>query len=62
MDKCGVCNLEIPLDHASLNRREWGGTATRYHFLCGDKAKEVKPCQDCREHRLFCDDCKDEES
>jgi hypothetical protein len=58
-NKCGVCNYEVPVDHAQLIMREKDGTFTHYHMTCEGKAKDIKPCEDCGYHRLLCDDCKE---
>jgi len=56
-NKCGVCNYEIPINHAQLVRQEKNGSFTSYHLTCENEAKEVKPCEDCGYHRLICSDC-----
>lgn len=59
--RCGVCNHDIPIDHACYNRLEVDMTATSYHFACSGKLKDIKPCVDCGHHRLLCDECKESE-
>lgn len=59
--KCGVCNYNVPLDHAQAGRIEEDGTHTPYHMGCEGRAAKMKPCEDCGYHRLFCDECKEME-
>jgi len=56
-NKCGICNYEILVGHDQSVIKEKDGTLTHYHRICKDKAKEIKPCEDCGYHRLLCDDC-----
>ncbi|PFE87772.1 hypothetical protein [Bacillus thuringiensis] len=58
-NRCGVCNYDIPMEHASLHRRETDNSLTSYHFACGFKADKLKPCVDCGHHRALCDECKE---
>ena len=52
---CGVCNEEVPSEHACMIRKEKEGF-TVYHMKCeGQIPKE--PCEDCNRHRLFCSEC-----
>lgn len=61
MNKCGVCNKEVPIDHTQLGKIETDGTLTSYHMRCEYAASKVKPCGDCGYHRLFCDACAEPE-
>ncbi len=55
LDLCGVCNEEVPMEHASMARMEEEGI-TVYHAKCeGQIPKE--PCEDCGKHRMFCSEC-----
>lgn len=54
-NNCGVCNEEIPLDHACSNRVESDGSVTSYHLSCN--AENIQPCSDCGYHRKFCSEC-----
>jgi hypothetical protein len=56
---CGVCNHEVPMEHAQLVKKEEDGTFTCYHMGCEGKAKKLQPCQDCGHHRTFCNECKE---
>lgn len=56
-NNCGVCNHDVPLDHAQLGRREDDGSITPYHMGCESGAKHLKPCEDCGLHRKLCNDC-----
>lgn len=58
-NRCGVCNYDIPMKHASLHRVENDNSITSYHFSCGSRANELKPCTDCGRHRALCDECKE---
>ncbi|MGG3801774.1 hypothetical protein [Metabacillus fastidiosus] len=60
MKKCGVCNYDVHIADKQLTRHENDGTFTAYHMSCENRAKHVKPCEDCHLHRLFCDECKEE--
>lgn len=55
--KCGVCNHHVPIDHEQIQRKEDDGTVTPYHMGCEVSATRLKPCEDCGQHRSFCDDC-----
>lgn len=57
--KCGVCNEDIPVEHACYHRLEKDMTTTSYHFSCSGKLKDIKPCSECGKHRLLCDKCKE---
>jgi hypothetical protein len=61
MNRCGVCNHDVPLDHAQVGRWEKDGTITSYHMYCETKASKIKPCVDCGYHRLLCDECREVE-
>jgi hypothetical protein len=56
---CGICNEEIPWQHACYSIQENDGTFTRYHMSCGNKVKKVEPCEDCGKHRLLCNECRE---
>lgn len=57
--RCGICNHDIPVDHVAYHRKEEDGHITSYHMDCGSKTKDMKPCVDCGQHRLVCDECKE---
>jgi len=56
---CGVCNKEVPLDHEQLGRRESDGSITPYHMNCERRVRIIKPCEDCGQHKIFCNECKE---
>ncbi len=57
---CGVCNFEVPIDHAQVGRREADGSCTPYHMGCEREAGRLLPCPDCGHHRALCSDCAEE--
>jgi hypothetical protein len=57
--RCGVCNYDIPINHACYHRIEEDMTITSYHVACKGKLENIKPCLDCGKHRLLCDECKE---
>lgn len=56
MSLCGVCNEQVPMEHACIIRQENNKEFTIYHIKCeGQIPKEA--CEDCNKHRLFCSEC-----
>ncbi|PAQ15044.1 hypothetical protein CD798_08350 [Bacillaceae bacterium SAOS 7] len=58
-NRCGICNHDVPISETQLLRQESGGTFTSYHIRCESQTKNIKPCEDCGQHRLLCDECKE---
>lgn len=54
-EKCGVCNEIIPMDHATVMRKEDDGAYTFYHLTCEKRGMEK--CSDCGHHRELCSEC-----
>lgn len=54
---CGVCNKQVSIYERQIGRQEKNGDITPYHMSCERQAKKIEPCEDCGEHRLFCNDC-----
>ncbi|AZU61051.1 hypothetical protein CHR53_07175 [Neobacillus mesonae] len=59
MTRCGVCNHDLNMGHVLYHKLEDDGTITSYHIACGGKTKDIEPCEDCGQHRLLCDECKE---
>ena len=59
MNRCGVCNHDLNMEDTLYHRRESDGSVTSYHIPCGVKTKDIKPCEDCGQHRLLCDECRE---
>lgn len=54
---CGVCNKPVSFDERQFMMIESDKTVTAYHMGCEYRLSKVKPCEDCGQHRLFCNDC-----
>jgi len=54
---CGVCNRKVPFEHTQIAKIEADGSVTAYHMGCEYGASKTKPCEDCGQHRLLCNDC-----